>query len=181
MENQAWHSRQYISKFVNVDPDRCIGCGICELICSFEKTKDFDPQKSRIRVVRLYPAINVAVSCRLCVQPACVRVCPKNALSQSGINSVILVDENRCDGCGLCIQACNYGSIMVDSQRKVAYTCDLCKERRGIGVFPGRKISNQACIEWCPEEALNLVTGERIAQKSREKVVAKLLVADQEA
>lgn len=32
-----------------------------------------------------------------------------------------------------------------------------------------------ACIEWCPEEALDLVTRGRLAQKAREMTISKLL------
>lgn len=169
-------------KFVDVDPDRCIGCGVCELICSLEKSnkREFNPQKSRIRVLRLYPTINVAMACRLCENPPCVRTCPRNALIQSEENGVILVDENKCDGCSWCIKACKYGSIMIDSTTKIAFTCDLCKGRKGVGVFPGRKIVNQACVEWCPEEALDLVTENRIAQKSREKTARTLFGTNEE-
>ena len=163
-------------KFVDVDPDRCMGCGICELVCSFEKSnmKEFNPQKSRIRVLRLRPTINVAMTCRLCENPPCVRACPRNALIQSEENGVILVSEDKCDGCGWCIKACDYGSITIDPSTKIAFACDLCRGRKGSGVFPGRKIVNQSCIEWCPEEALDLVTGDGIAQKSREKAATKL-------
>ena len=39
-------------KFVSADPDKCVGCQICEYACSWTKEKAFNPLKSRIRVVR---------------------------------------------------------------------------------------------------------------------------------
>lgn len=107
-------------KFVDVDPNRCIGCGICELICSLEKGGEnvFNPSKSRIRVLRLYPTVNMAITCRLCENPPCVRACPRNVLRQSEETGVIIVDEAKCDGCGWCIKACDYGSITIDPQEK---------------------------------------------------------------
>ncbi|MGC8817564.1 MAG: 4Fe-4S dicluster domain-containing protein [Candidatus Hadarchaeum sp.] len=162
--------------FVDVDPNRCIGCGICELACSFEKTgnKAFNPLKSRIRVLRIPPAFNLAISCRLCEDPPCVRACPRGALRQSE-NGPIVVNKDKCNGCGWCIKACDFGSITIDPDEKIAIVCDLCERRKGIGVFPGRKIANQACIEWCPEEAIELVSRERLAQKARELTLIKLL------
>lgn len=162
--------------FVDVDPNRCIGCGICELICSLEKTgnKAFNPLKSRIRVLRIPPAFNVAISCRLCEDPPCVKACPRGALRQSE-NGSIVVNKDKCNGCGWCIKACDFGSITIDPDEKIAIVCDLCDGRKGTGVFPGRKISTQACIEWCPEEALELVSREGLAQKARESMLIRLL------
>jgi Fe-S-cluster-containing dehydrogenase component len=164
-------------KFVDADSSRCIGCGICELVCSFEKSKnqEFNSLKSRIKVLRLNSFFNIALTCRLCEDPRCIKACPRDALTQSMETGAILVNHEKCDGCGWCIKACDYGSIAIDSDKKVAVVCDLCKSRKGIGVFPGRKIVNQACIEWCPEEALDLVTTERLAQKARKKAAEKLL------
>lgn len=163
-------------KFVDVDPNKCIGCGICELVCSLNKSekKVFNPLRSRIAILRLYPVINVAMTCRLCEDAPCVRACPRNALTQSSKNGIIIVDEKKCNGCGWCIEACDYGGITIDPEKKIAITCDLCESRKGIGVFPGRKIVSQACIEWCPEEALSLVTRRRLAQRGREAAAVAL-------
>jgi len=163
-------------KFVDADPDKCIGCGICELVCSIEKSerKHMNTLESRIVVTRLHPAINIATTCRLCDKAPCVRSCPYNALIQSMENGIIIVDESKCTGCTWCIKACDYGAITIDPKKKVPIICDLCKGRKGIGVWPGRKITSQACIEWCPEEALELVTSGKLAQKAREKASTKL-------
>ena len=32
-------------KFVSVDPDKCVGCQICEYACSWAKEKAFNPMK----------------------------------------------------------------------------------------------------------------------------------------
>ena len=51
-------------KFVSVDPGKCIGCGICEYACTLEKGEGiWNPMKSRIRVVRMAPLFNFALSC----------------------------------------------------------------------------------------------------------------------
>jgi Fe-S-cluster-containing hydrogenase component 2 len=150
-------------KFVSCDPDKCVGCQICEFACSMATEKVFNPSKSRIRVVRMNQLTNMAVACRLCEDPPCVAACPRDALTQSEETGVILVDKDACNGCGWCIEACDYGAIMLHPDSKVAFVCDRCK---GKGVAQ--------CVKWCPEEALTLVTSDVLAQKARINAVKKL-------
>jgi len=138
--------------FVAADPSKCVGCNICEYICALEKDGSFNPLRSRIRVARLHPLVNVAVVCRFCEDAPCVRACLRNALRQSQENGVILIDEGKCDACGWCIQACPYGAMMVNPEKRVVMACDLC------GGEP-------KCIDFCPEEALELVTEDVEYQK----------------
>ncbi|MBS7647202.1 MAG: 4Fe-4S dicluster domain-containing protein [Candidatus Bathyarchaeia archaeon] len=151
-------------KFVSVDPDKCVGCQVCEYICAWNKEKAFNPLKSRIRVVRLNPLVNVSITCRLCEDPPCVAACPRDALTQSEENGTILVDEDKCNGCGWCIEACDYGAIMLHPEKKVVFVCDLCKD----------KPDGPQCVKWCPEEALDLVTADVLAQKARITATKKL-------
>jgi len=148
-------------KFVSADPDKCVGCTVCEYACAFEKEKVFNPLKSRIRTVRLHPLINLAVTCRLCEKAPCVAACPRDALEQSEKTGVIMVDEEKCNGCGWCIEACDYGAITLHPEKRVVVVCDLCDGK-------------PKCIEWCPEEALDFVTKDQLAQKARRAVVKKL-------
>lgn len=169
-----YKSKEYA--FVVCDSDRCIGCGICELVCSLEKShmKSFNLARARIKVVRVYPNANLALTCRCCEKPPCIHVCPRNALTQLE-NGTIHVNEDRCIGCRLCVQACPYGAITIGYKEKMVIVCDLCEGREGIGVFPGRPLRQQACIEWCPQEALELITSSRLAQKLEKKATFKLL------
>jgi Fe-S-cluster-containing dehydrogenase component len=150
-------------KFVSADPDKCVGCQVCEYACSLSKDKVFNPLKSGIRVVRMNQITNMAVTCRLCEEPACVAACPRDALTQSEETGLISVDKDKCNGCGWCIEACDYGAIMVHPDKKIVYVCDLCKEK-----------GEPQCIKWCPEGALELVTSDVLAQKARISAVKKL-------
>ena len=134
-------------KFVSVDPSKCIGCSVCEYVCALEKEWSFNPLRSRIRVVRFHPLFSMAMVCRVCDDAPCVIVCPRKALTQSKENGVILINEGLCDGCGWCIPACPYGAITMNPEKGVVMMCDLC------GGEP-------KCIDFCPEEALELVTEE---------------------
>lgn len=141
-------------KFVSGDPSKCVGCCVCEYICSMEHEEAYNPTKSRIRVVRLNPFVNVAIACRLCQDPLCLAACPREALVQSEENGVIIVDEENCNGCAWCVEACDFGSIQIHSKNKVAFVCDLCDD-------------TPQCVEWCPEEALDFITEDVLAQKAR--------------
>lgn len=157
-------------QFVSLDIDKCVGCRICEYICSAEKNKCFNPTRSRIRVVRLYPYTNAALNCRMCENAPCVAACPRKALTQSEETGIIEVNDDRCNGCGWCVKACDFGSILLEP-KNVVRMCDLCKDREG----------GPACIEWCPEKALELSTTDLISQKSRISAVQKLVDAAERA
>jgi len=150
-------------KFVSADPEKCTGCQVCEYACAMEKEGVFNPLKSRIRVVRLNQLINMSLTCRLCEDPPCVAACPRDALTQSEETGIILVDEDKCNGCGWCIEACDYGAITLHPETKVVFVCDLCQDK-----------GKPQCVEWCPEEALDFVTSDVLAQKARIEAVKKL-------
>jgi len=86
-------------KFVSADPEKCVGCVVCEYACSMTNDNTFNPSKSRIRALRLGPLNNIAVACRHCEDPACVAACPRDALRQEEDTGIIVVDEDACDGC----------------------------------------------------------------------------------
>jgi Fe-S-cluster-containing dehydrogenase component len=92
-----------------------------------------------------------------------VAACPRDALTQSEAKGTIEVDEDKCNGCGWCIEACDYGAIMLHPETKVVYVCDTCKE-----------FDKPQCVEWCPEEALDFITADVRSQKARRTAVKKL-------
>lgn len=157
-------------KFVSLDIDKCVGCRVCEYACSMEKIKAYNPTRSRIRMVRIYPHTNAAINCRLCEDAPCVAACPRKALEQSEENGVILVSDELCNGCGWCIKACDFGAIQIGGDN-IVRMCDLCAKRE----------EGPACIEWCPEDALELTTADILAQKARIETVQRLVNASAEA
>jgi Fe-S-cluster-containing dehydrogenase component len=68
------------------------------------------------------------------------------------VNGILIVDEEKCDGCGWCIQACPYGGIMLHPDKGIVVACDLCG-------------GDPKCVEFCPEEALELVSDDQAAEK----------------
>ena len=147
--------------FVSVDPDKCVGCGLCEYACALEKEGFPDPLMSRIRVIRVSPLLNVAMTCRFCDNAPCVIACPREALKQSEENGFITVDEERCDACGWCIETCPYGGIIMHPTKHVVAVCDLC------GGEP-------KCVEFCPMEALELISDPSASEKRWISAIEKL-------
>ena len=146
------------------DPNKCVGCGDCELACSMAKHGVFDPGLSCIRTVRIEPIVIMAVACQNCSDSPCVLACPRNALTQHPETGVIQVDDDLCDGCGWCIQACPFGAILLNPQTKKVEICDLCAD-----------FDEPQCIKYCQKEALSLSVPEVVAQRTRREAVSKLL------
>ncbi|HKZ51597.1 MAG TPA: 4Fe-4S dicluster domain-containing protein, partial [Dehalococcoidia bacterium] len=91
--------------------------------------------------------------CNQCDNPPCVQVCPVRATYKTE-DGVILIDQERCIGCGYCIQACPYGAryFLPDVRRtpmgevRVVDKCNWCYHRITKGRDP-------ACVEVCPVSA----------------------------
>jgi Fe-S-cluster-containing hydrogenase component 2 len=146
-------------KIIIADARKCNGCGICELICSSSKEGLFNRRLSRIRVVNIEPLIDMGVTCLFCEDPACIKACPRGALYRRN-DSVVTVDEAKCNGCSWCIEACDFGAITLHPNGTVVL-CDLCEGK-------------PKCIDWCPAKALQLATPDLISQKSRVSSIKRM-------
>ena len=68
---------------ITVTPERCVGCRLCELACSFAHQGSFNPQQAAIRVIfhddgRL--SISTTEVCAACRLPLCAVFCPAGAI-----------------------------------------------------------------------------------------------------
>jgi Pyruvate/2-oxoacid:ferredoxin oxidoreductase delta subunit len=80
--------------------------------------------------------------------------------SKMAVRNIIEIDEEKCDGCGLCVPSCAEGAIrIVDGKAKLISEtyCD------GLG----------ACLSECPQDAIRMV--QREAHEYDEKAVEKHL------
>ncbi len=135
-----------------IDMERCIGCKSCEAACKAEH--GLGPGENRNRVVWLgdttQPALDfLTLSCQHCERPACLRACPvaPKAIFKDPKTGVVRINEDRCTGCGECVIACPYGAMGYDAIDHHAVKCDLCHDRRAVGLLP-------ACATVCPGEAI---------------------------
>lgn len=139
--------------------ERCTGCGQCVMACSFAQTEEFSPVDARLRLLRWEEyCLTVPIVCAQCEDAPCQVACPEGAISRSPECGAMVVDEEKCTACELCIEACPTESISMDRQAGVAAKCDLC------GGQP-------ACVEVCFPGALRFEERdwtERLAQRQRE-------------
>jgi tetrathionate reductase subunit B len=88
--------------------------------------------------------------CMQCDNPPCVAVCPVAATYRTP-EGIVLVDQDRCVGCGYCVVACPYGARYLTPAGEasptgnagVADKCTWCYHRISRGQDP-------ACVEVCP-------------------------------
>ena len=148
-----------------LDLDRCTRCDACVRACA-------DTHDGVTRLVRdglRFDRYLVATSCRQCRDPLCMVGCPVGSIRRK--ESLEIVIEDWCIGCGLCAKNCPYGNINmhpfpaaetsdggeepraaeasppgrraeVGRTREKAITCDLCSHLR-----------EPSCVTACPHDA----------------------------
>ena len=84
--------------------------------------------------------------CMHCGEPPCVDACPVGAIYKRE-DGIVLIDEDKCDGCQACIPTCPYDALLYDSEREVVQKCTLCAHRVDQGLEP-------FCVICCETEAI---------------------------
>jgi len=99
----------------------------CELACSFCKEGIYSPALSRISIVQIHNnGINVPIACINCLAAPCIDACPTSSINRTGDLGIVRVDEDKCDGCGVCVDECPYGAVHIPYGRDTLAMCDLC-------------------------------------------------------
>ena len=113
-----------------IDLDVCVGCQACVVSCKSWNTGGYGapladtepygdtPSGAWLNRVHSYETENYGQtgvvhfpkSCLHCDDAPCVTVCPTGASWKRSEDGIVLVDENKCMGCGLCAWACPYGA-----------------------------------------------------------------------
>lgn len=157
----------YVSSFwpgahmrkVLVREEFCIGCGLCRVYCEAHHAGNDDPLKALkncaaphaggIRIEQ-HDSLSVSVRCQHCAEPACIEACLTGAMHRLEDDGPVLIDSDKCIGCGTCMLVCPYGAISRDSVSGKAVKCDGCLDRE----IP-------RCVSICPNGALIVVDGVR--------------------
>lgn len=66
----------------DISLEKCRACRACELACSFHLNKTFNPEISKIKIVRANGDILLTLdsSCYMCPDPLCVKYCRFGAI-----------------------------------------------------------------------------------------------------
>ena len=140
---------------------RCIGCRTCSISCKMENGVADGLLRMRVlndeeRLVYdvpqgSYPALTMTwtpVPCQHCDGAPCVAACPQKGATYKRDDGIVLVDEEKCIGCGLCVEACPYGARQLDEEAKKVDKCTLCAHRLDAG------LGTTMCQISCPGRAL---------------------------
>jgi Fe-S-cluster-containing hydrogenase component 2 len=140
-----------------LDLEKCTRCDQCVRACA-------DAHDGVSRLVReglRFDKYLVATSCRQCRDPLCMVGCPVGSIRRRNTLEVII--EDWCIGCGLCATNCPYGNInlhpfpaelddpahpghKIAGVRVKATSCDLCHDH-----------AEPSCVYACPHDAAHRV------------------------
>jgi len=149
-------------KVLTVDPERCTGCRICEIVCSVNKEGTSNPMHSRIHTIKWeMEGFYAPMFCRQCEDPLCAAVCPVNAVSRDDYYGRVTVNDELCIGCRACIAACSFGGVGYNHELHKTMRCDLCD-------------GNPVCVRFCETRALRFVDSESI-QITKQRAAAEKL------
>ena len=155
-----------------IDLTRCAGCRTCSVACAdlnntpvglnLRRVIEFEGgswKKSAEGTWRQDVfAYYVSIGCNECADPACVKVCPTKAHFKRAEDGLVVIDQEKCIGCGMCARACPYGVPQLDAKRGKMLKCDGCVARTSRGMMP-------VCVESCPERALEFGDIEELRRK----------------
>jgi carbon-monoxide dehydrogenase iron sulfur subunit len=166
-----------MAKTITVDESRCLACKACVVECALAHTSVGTLAKAIESGATLQPRVHVEavgefgmpMQCRHCSDAPCVAVCPTEAVKRYRDDGPVLLDQDRCIGCGLCLLVCPFGVIDMSRTGKGMVKCDLCIERTAMGEEP-------ACVAGCPTHALKYQDIEQWLAQRRKQAAEMIAV-----
>lgn len=180
-----------------IDLRKCDGCKKCTEAC--QETHELPKNFEWIKVFQIHDkqgnTYHMPRPCFQCENAPCLRVCPVAATFRAK-DGVVLVDQNKCIGCRMCMAACPYGAryfnyteplasahpfqhatpeFPVPQQKGTVGKCMFCVHRTEKGQLP-------ACVEACKMNALyigDLI--EDVATNGEETVRLSQFIRDNDA
>jgi carbon-monoxide dehydrogenase iron sulfur subunit len=125
-----------------INMNKCIGCFSCMIACAGVNKHSHALNKSAIKI-RTSGGMTgrfVADVCVACEKDApCALSCPADALLPRKGGGV-LVDYEKCIGCGKCVDACMVGAVHFDKEKNHPIICRHCG----------------ACPKFCPHGCISM-------------------------
>jgi carbon-monoxide dehydrogenase iron sulfur subunit len=170
-----------MSRKITCTISRCMGCRTCELACAVAHSASGDleamvaaGERPGYRIhVEHYGPWAIPLTCQHCEEAACALACPTGAVRRLAPGKPVLLDDQKCIGCSMCVQACPFGVMAMRPSGKVALKCDLCIARLAKGLEP-------ACVGSCPTRALAL-EDEPASNKEKRLATVERMAAAMEA
>jgi anaerobic dimethyl sulfoxide reductase subunit B (iron-sulfur subunit) len=144
------------------DASSCSGCKACQAACKDKNNLPLGVLWRRVYEVSggewthtgeawtsTVFAYNLSIACNHCVHPKCAGVCPVDAYEVRP-DGIVLINVQKCIGCGYCAWACPYDAPQVDQSAGHMTKCNLCYDNLDAGLPP-------ACVAACPLRCLDLV------------------------
>ncbi len=128
------------------DASSCSGCKACQAACKdknnlplgvlwrrvYEVTGGEWTQTGEAWTSTVF-AYNLSIACNHCVHPKCAGVCPVDAYEVRA-DGIVLINTQKCIGCGYCAWACPYDAPQVDQSAGHMTKCDLCYDNLDAGL-----------------------------------------------
>ena len=133
-----------------IDTRKCVGCSDCVVACQTENNVPVGFCRDWVVEVvdGTYPNVSIELRserCNHCNNSPCVRCCPTGA-SHFEEGGIVVVNPNKCIGCGACIQSCPYDARYSHPEGYVD-KCTFCIRRVKQG-------SDPACVSVCPTKCM---------------------------
>lgn len=145
-----------------IDLGKCTACYSCFAACKDEFwDNDYPPYSTAqprfgqfwMNLIKKergeYPYIKVAympMLCQQCGSAPCMKAAKNGTVSRKR-NGIVIIDPKKAQGQRKIADACPYGVIYWNEEKKVAQKCTFCAHRLDEGKVP-------RCVQICPSECL---------------------------
>lgn len=148
-----------MKRIIVVEPSKCTGCRLCEVVCSAAKHGAVNPTRARIAVVKWESiCLETPMLCQQCESAPCVAICPVKALTLDELLVRVNIDHERCIGCRFCVAVCPFGAMGIDPAERKVVKCDLCD-------------GEPRCVAFCETKALQYVDAS-LANRTKMRLAA---------
>lgn len=131
----------------------CIGCKACQIAC--QDRHNFPAEITVLKISErnkksdngMLDISYVLSVCKQCKNPGCEAACRFGAITRT--DGVVVINADKCLGCGKCAKACPFGAVYILSgAKRRAVKCDLC-----ITTDNGRP----SCAAACPLDCISVL------------------------